>query len=142
MKTLILIALLVILGACSAEHSDPMNLAADDTETGADVNPGDETGIDIDTDCLPDELEKVDFNQLKAQVLDNQCLTCHGNSGFVVPFENYTDAQALAGRIQARIQDGTMPPSGPLSDDQKNLVAAWINIGTPEKIDDVEFCED
>ena len=69
-------------------------------------------------------------------ILSARCGTCHGDPPLpgLVPFPDHARAAALVERIVARIQAGTMPPSGlePLTVEERALVEAWAEGGAPE----------
>lgn len=69
-------------------------------------------------------------------VLTARCGACHGDPplGGLPAFPDYARAAALADRIAARIDQGTMPPVGlePLTAAERALVTAWVAGGAPE----------
>ena len=76
-------------------------------------------------------------NQIKP-ILDTHCVSCHTSSlsgpdragapaGF--DFDTYQGAAATAVAANAEIQQGTMPLSAPLHDEEKRLFQQWIDNG-------------
>jgi hypothetical protein len=49
-----------------------------------------------------------------------------------VDFDSYDAASAQAESANLRVQGGSMPPSGPLSDTDKALFTAWLEQGLLE----------
>lgn len=68
-------------------------------------------------------------------VFDSYCISCHGstNANGGRRFHTFSDASSGANRALARMQAGTMPPSGKLSDDKINTIKEWIDGGLLEK---------
>jgi len=71
-----------------------------------------------------------------APVLAARCGACHGDPPLdgLPAFPDHARAAALADRIIARIDQGTMPPAGlqALTGTERALVAAWVTGGAPE----------
>jgi len=81
------------------------------------------------------------YDQVLEKIFKPVCMACHDSrkSGSArsgapstVNFDTYQAALAKADRANARIQAGTMPPSGGLSAELKALMQSWIDAGTPE----------
>jgi len=93
--------------------------------------PAEDAGPDADGPVA----EVPTFTEI-APVLAARCGGCHGEPplGGLPAFPDYTRAAALADRIIARIDQGTMPPVGlePLTAAERALVAAWVAGGAPE----------
>ena len=73
------------------------------------------------------------FSQLRQRVIGPRCASCHGFAGGVT-LETYAQVFANLARIE-RVALGanpTMPPDGPLSAAEANLLRAWILAGAPE----------
>ena len=90
------------------------------------------------SDGLPDA---VTYTQHVKPLLDAHCIQCHATSRqgadrngapTGVNCDTYAVAQASADRGNARIQAGTMPPSGGLSQYDRSLFAKWVEQGTQE----------
>jgi hypothetical protein len=91
-------------------------------------------------ECTDNKMAKVEAvqevfyaNQIRP-ILDNNCQRspCHGSNGNIPSFETYSDVKARADRIKARTVAGTMPPSGPLSNADVQLIADWVDQGALE----------
>ncbi len=95
-------------------------------------------------DPVPETFEKpqtetLGFADIKSQVLDKYCISCH--TGRHQVFENYQVVKASAGKILARINSpgpGRMPPlqEGLLPGLEKQLLTNWIESGAPETSND------
>lgn len=91
----------------------------------------------------PGSTQAVDCSTVAAKFSDNvspviisKCATstCHapGNSSGLLVIENYTQVRDKLDRIQARaIIERTMPPTGPLSPTEINILKCWIESGAP-----------
>ena len=68
--------------------------------------------------------------EIKA-LLDSNCTQCHGgaNGRAGVSLDSYDNAVLHADRANARIQAGTMPPGGGLSNSDAALFQAWVDGG-------------
>lgn len=76
------------------------------------------------------------YYSLKARIFDPRCFSCHsashGNKGGI-NLETYASTYPLVEKIREQvIIDKTMPPKGPLSESDQNLIQAWVNAGAPE----------
>ena len=71
------------------------------------------------------------FTAVKA-LMQQQCVSCHNNN-FASGGMNFSvDCNIISNqaRIKVRAVDqGSMPPNGPLSQTDKNKITAWINAG-------------
>ena len=89
-------------------------------------------------DGLPD---LVSYTQHIKPLLDTNCIQCHAisrqgadrNGAPVgVNFDTYANARSSADRADARIQAGTMPPTGGLTTYDRSVFHKWVEQGTPE----------
>lgn len=66
-------------------------------------------------------------------ILDVACISCHGPNGSRAQTDltSYATVKNFADKVVTRVLDGTMPPSGPLSDTAKEVFTAWRNDGYP-----------
>ena len=80
-----------------------------------------------------DEVKEVFYANQIRPILDNNCQisNCHGDRQNLPTFATYNDVKARADRIKARTTGKTMPPSGPLSDGDIELIADWVDQGAP-----------
>jgi uncharacterized membrane protein len=87
---------------------------------------------------LPDTVSYTDHIQ---PLLEGHCTGCHASyrqgadrngAPVGIDLDTYSDAVASAERANARIQAGTMPPSGGLSDYERGLFQRWVDQGTQE----------
>jgi len=58
-------------------------------------------------------------------VLTSSCSNCHAS------FTTYSTVYNDRDNIRSKIIDGSMPQSGTLTTDQKNIVICWIDNGSP-----------
>jgi uncharacterized membrane protein len=71
------------------------------------------------------------FTSVKA-IIDAQCVGCHqtGGQASFAPFTNNCNIVAQAANIRTRaVVQGTMPPTGPLSQADKDKINAWVAAG-------------
>jgi uncharacterized membrane protein len=71
------------------------------------------------------------FKEVK-NLLANNCVTCHNPTGQMpsVDFRDNCVIQTKASLIKQRAVDqGTMPPTGPLSQTDKDKITAWVTAG-------------
>lgn len=95
-----------------------------------DKNPLDNSALDIPTELI----EKVSYQDVYSKVFQPRCIGCHGSSGGV-NLETYQSARSFLSRIhQSAIIERKMPkaPYPPLSRDELQLLAAWVEAGGPE----------
>jgi len=63
-------------------------------------------------------------------MLKKGCL-CHVQGGEAPLLDTYSNVKANANASMQSILAGDMPPQGPLSASDKNILQSWINAGTP-----------
>ncbi|MEQ1508585.1 MAG: hypothetical protein ABMB14_40510, partial [Myxococcota bacterium] len=107
---LTLTALAVALAACHGEPS---------TETDSACDPG-----------------WVTWENFAEPQIVTWCTPCHSENltgdlrngaPVSVDLDTLDDARQHAARIAARVDDGTMPPAGGLTDEERRLLADWAN---------------
>lgn len=66
-------------------------------------------------------------------ILNNHCITCHSGSGAPrgIQLDSFAAAKANAAAANAAVQSGLMPLVGSLTADEKALLQAWVDAGTP-----------
>ncbi len=81
----------------------------------------------------------VNFAVVKADFFDNYCIQCHsaagGNKGGL-NVETFARVEPLVSKIQARVNAGEMPPTGPVPPEARELLNTWIKNGAPELVSD------
>ncbi len=79
--------------------------------------------------------EKITYNKHIKVLVNNGCATssCHDavNPAAGLKLTNYTEVKASAenGSFHARINNGSMPPSGPLPPGPKSIIDKWKSDG-------------
>ncbi len=69
--------------------------------------------------------DDLSFQTIKDQILTPRCVSCHSNYG---TYENVkSNINAIVGMVRANV----MPKDGPLGDNEKSLLFAWVNAGMP-----------
>ena len=76
----------------------------------------------------PEPAPVVNYADDMESLIEFRCLACHGN-GTSPNLVGFANAKAKAGRMNARVQAGTMPPGNPLSAEEQALFQAWIDGG-------------
>ena len=82
--------------------------------------------------------DNVTYTNYVSIILKNNCSTCHGLEGSAAHYwyndNTYTNALANGRRIMETIVENSMPPvpRKPFSQEDKALLIAWINRGSPE----------
>jgi len=86
---------------------------------------------DDDTPDAP-TVEKVTYTKNVKAIIDANCLACHGatlTNEAPVHLTSYEEVKTAGEKVATRVANGTMPPSGPLSDTQKKVIADWKKDG-------------
>jgi hypothetical protein len=117
---------------------DGTNFQSDDSFS--DLAPGDYTVTVKDANgCTATEMVTVAeipevffANQIKP-IIDANCQVsgCHGSNSNIPSFATYDDIKDRANGIKFRTSNKTMPPGGPLSDDDIQLISHWVDQGAP-----------
>lgn len=79
--------------------------------------------------------QTVSYNQVRAEVFQSKCISCHGNSGGV-NLESYPSTFQQIDKIKKTVfKSKTMPkaPYSGLDEKQMEVLMAWIEAGGPEK---------
>lgn len=122
MKTnaIILFLSLLVLGACVWENEEDLDAMVPDT-------PGNPDGGGDELDC-----STITLSGDITPIIESSCAVpgCHGANRS--PLMTSPDLIiAVADRILARTQAGTMPPSGPLPAADIEKIECWVNAGAP-----------
>lgn len=74
---------------------------------------------------------QVKFAENVLPIFTKECGFCHGNTNprKGISLTNHAQISTNADIAYAAIVDGSMPPSGPLSAEQKAIIKAWIDGG-------------
>ncbi len=140
MKKLTLILFVFGLVACSATHQRPESI--NDETTLGDGMGKEDTGTNLD--CLPSEMELVDFQDVNQAIFSTTCTQCHGGNSPAagINTSNFAGVTAHLQQIFNSMDSGRMPfAAPPVSDENINLMAAWMNLGAPERLEDLTLCE-
>lgn len=88
----------------------------------------------------------VTYEQVKTEVFETRCLSCHGSGSGAggVNLATYGSAASWASQIKFAVQSGTMPksPNPPLPQAEKELVIAWVDAGAPSSQTGSVSCSD
>lgn len=90
--------------------------------------------VNESTITYDDQTVSITYTADVAPFLADKCTSCHeaGNALGGVLLDTYAEAVANAVTSNATIQDGSMPPFGTLTTEQKAMFQAWVDAGTPE----------
>jgi len=79
------------------------------------------------------EVSEVSYADQIRPIIDTNCQisNCHGDNISIPTFATYSDVVAKADDIKFRTSSGSMPPVGPLPNDQIQLIADWVDQGAP-----------
>lgn len=135
-----LLALFIAAAACSGDEATD-----DPAEDGVADGDDDDAGTDGEAMDEGDGPAALTYWAAAKPVLDAKCNGCHFDGGVApFPFETYQDALAYAPAIAAAVESGSMPPwhasegcrdynyDRSLTDEQRDLLLAWVDAGTPE----------
>lgn len=76
--------------------------------------------------------EKLTYKLVHREVFQPRCIACHGASGGV-NLQSYGQVKANLKAIKrAALVNKTMPPDGPLTARQRNILSKWIALGAPQ----------
>lgn len=125
MRCVVLVVMALSLAACGpASH----------TSYGGGGGTGKQGGGEGDKQ---DPVKTPGFTKIAEIFANNRCLQCHsaagGNSGGI-NLETYASTFPNAGAIKSAVFGNFMPQGGPpLSQNDKDLVTAWVDAGAPEQ---------
>lgn len=75
-----------------------------------------------------EESKLLDFKLIKESIFAPRCISCHQQ------YDNYQGVFRELNAIHLAVTSNRMPKSGgPLSDHQKALLSAWVDLGAPEQ---------
>lgn len=83
--------------------------------------------------AVVNEVQEVSYASQIRPIIDNNCQlsNCHGDNPGLPSWATYNDVLAKASDIKIRTSNKTMPPGGPLADDEIKLIADWVDQGAP-----------
>lgn len=81
-----------------------------------------------------EEVPEVSYSGEIRPIIDTNCQTsgCHGDWQGIPSFATYADVKANASNIEFRTSSGSMPPVGPLPDEEVKLISDWVDQGAPD----------
>ena len=126
----IILGLALSLTACSQNpftKSDVDPTKKPDEQTSPPANEGSGTG---ETQPIG-----VNFQIIRSQLLQTNCLKCHSASGgnkAGINLETYDNVLRNLKDVEASVVEGFMPPRGPVSQELKDLLVKWIQLGAPQ----------
>jgi mono/diheme cytochrome c family protein len=84
--------------------------------------------VSVDADTGPT------WTSFAADYFETYCLQCHGPGDVLRDYSDLAMVRAESARIRSGTASGQFPiGSGPFpSDEQRDLLVAWIDAGTPE----------
>ncbi len=82
-------------------------------------------------DLFPPAGQTISFSTDIQPLIQTNCATpgCHRANAQSPTLETYLQIDASKNRVKTRVDQGTMPPSGPLQQSDKDKITAWINEG-------------
>lgn len=123
MKKIILFSVLSLIMSCSYHSTSGLN---PDSANSSLNEPGDPSG------ATPTE-PTVRFADVKTNVFDTSCTTCHESRGLSLNFSSYANVTKYLTRIKNDVfVNGSMPPQGDLTALQKQVLKTWLDSGAPE----------
>lgn len=126
MKKLILLSVLSLVFGCSYSRTTDPYSSSQSGLTTTPSNPNNPNG------SVPVE-PTVRFNDVKANVFDVSCTTCHLSRGLSLNFSSYANVQRYLTKIKNDVfVNGSMPPQGGLSTLEKQVLKTWLDTGAPE----------
>jgi hypothetical protein len=83
-------------------------------------------------ECIDATAANVCWKDIKP--ISQICAQCHADGQTMnTDLDSYEKMKENALKANGKIQAGLMPPSGPLSDEQKQTFNDWVSVGTPEE---------
>ncbi len=75
----------------------------------------------------------VSYAQQVKPIIDTHCniTDCHGSDPVIPDWSSFLTVQSQASTIRSSTQNGTMPPDEKLTQSQIDLIACWVDDGTP-----------
>lgn len=89
----------------------------------------------LDAFQIPRDRSKISYKLVNEKIFIPHCVACHGPAAGV-SVETYAAVKQNLARIEAAVlKFKFMPPKGPLSSLEYELLDAWIRAGAPENAD-------
>ena len=133
-KILLLSAALLLMYSCSSDDSSDEETTP---ETEVAVEEETEETTDEETPVVEEENLAITYDRDVAPLIANRCFRCHNSpTANGAPsrstWVNFDIVSDNAARINARVANGTMPPSGGLAQAERDIIAQWIADGMLE----------
>lgn len=133
-KIVLLFTALLLMYSCSSDDS-----ADEETATEAEATPEEESGETPqgETPVVEGENLLVTYDKDVAPLIASRCFRCHNDptangAPRSTTWVNFSIVSANAAGINARVANGTMPPSGGLAQAERDIIAQWIADGMLE----------
>ena len=118
-KIVLLFAALLLMYSCSSDDSANEETAQEETPV------------------VEEQNQLITYDKDVAPLIASRCFRCHNDpTAFGAPpsatWVNFSIVSANAAGINARVANGTMPPSGGLAQAERDIIAQWIADGMLE----------
>ena len=73
----------------------------------------------------------VSYSQDLSPIISNSCAVtgCHNGTNSLPDFRSLSNVQSFASQVKSRTQSGNMPQVGTLTQEEKDLIACWVDDG-------------
>jgi hypothetical protein len=119
---LIILGLSVLVTGCS-----PQLLSSGSSDLTYQATDPNQPPTDDNSDSSKDPGVPLNFQRIKNEIFLPKCQQCH--QGGSLNFSNHGLVLAQIEQITAAIESNFMPPGGPLSNREKDLIFQWIKEG-------------
>ena len=92
---------------------------------------------DSDTDGICDDVTPSTWASFGQDFVQENCQACHSgtssnryNAPPAVNFDFEDEVRERADRVLTRVEEGSMPPQGGISEDDKQRLADWLTCGS------------
>lgn len=128
-KIILLSAALLFMFSCGSDDSSD-----EDTAPVVEATPEEESS---ETPVVEGANQTVTYDRDVAPLIASRCFACHNDptangAPRSATWINFSIVSANAARINARVANGTMPPSGGLDQAERDIIAQWIADGMLE----------
>lgn len=117
LKLILIFCLAIFAFSCENNVEEEMT-ALEDTNSENPINENDNNG----------DSNNITFSQVQP-IISNNCLSCHGNSGFFPNLTTYSSISSNANSVKDAVVSGRMPRGGSLSQTEIDAIASWVDAG-------------